>query len=157
MLCSYFLYLVGHPRQYPRLTSGSFYVNRQASQVIVVWPCLSLWYAAENQTTRECLMVVVAVKIAQIMEGQHWGMDRPDVVVVAAHRRRDISRWATIAVDASVWVPQRRLGDATVRSLFDQRRTVIRKIQNYVCESTRRTVGVQRFSTCLHSNGWGHG
>ena len=34
--------------QYPRLTSGAFTVNRQASQVIMVQPCLSSWYAVER-------------------------------------------------------------------------------------------------------------
>ena len=37
--------------QYPRQTSGTFTVNCQASQVIVVWPCLPSWYSAKNHTT----------------------------------------------------------------------------------------------------------
>ena len=34
---------------YPRQTSGAFTVNRQASQAIIVLPCLSSCYAAKDQ------------------------------------------------------------------------------------------------------------
>ena len=39
------------------------------------------------------------------MEGQHQGMDRSVIVVVAAHRRQQKS---TIAAEASVEVPQQQ-------------------------------------------------
>ena len=44
------------------------------------------------------------------MEGQHQAMNRPVTVVSVERITDDRSRWATITAEASVGVPQRRLG-----------------------------------------------
>ena len=56
----------------------------QPSQVIMVWPCLPLRYPAKNHTIGN--MVFVAEE--EIKERRNQRMDRPVIVVVAAHRRR---------------------------------------------------------------------
>ena len=52
----------------PRRTSGVLTVNHQASQVIMVWSCLSTRYAAENHTTMNSWGWSSQRKTAEIME-----------------------------------------------------------------------------------------
>ena len=73
-----------------RRTSRTFIINSQASQLIIVRPCLSSRYAvritllgtADDSRRRGN---------AQSTEGQHQGMDRPVIVVITVHRRRQKS------------------------------------------------------------------
>ena len=96
--------------QYPCRTSGAFTANRQASQAIMVRPCLSTQYAAEDHTTRNSGRQTSQTKTSSIMEGHNikeWtGQSMSSLLRIADDR----GRWAVIAADASVcWSTQRRL------------------------------------------------
>ena len=83
--------------------SGVLTVNRQASQVIMVQPCLPSRYAAENPTTRNSELSSTQRKTADKIK--EWTGQLMSSLLCTADDR---SRWAVTA-EASVRVPERRL------------------------------------------------
>ena len=93
--------------------SRTFIVNRQALQVIMVWPYLSSRYAAKIilQGTEDGSRRRARLRKSWSDNIKEWtGHSLSSLMRIADDR----SRWVTIAVVASVGVPQRRLGGTRV-------------------------------------------
>ena len=98
--------------RYPRRTSGAYTVNRQASQAIMIRPCLSLRYAAEDHTKEQWMAVVAEEDFANL--------GRTTSKIGPASRCRHCCASQMTEVDGQssqrgvhlshVGVPQRRLG-----------------------------------------------
>ena len=84
--------------EYPRRTSDAFTVNRKASQVTLVRPCLPSLYAAGNHTARNNVDCQLSQKKTTKVNVKEWsGQSMSSLVRIAADR----GRWAVITVDAS--------------------------------------------------------
>ena len=86
--------------QYPRWTSGTYIVKRQASQVIMVWPCPQSLFAAWNHTTVGDGRRRGRLRKSWRDNIKEWTGLSLSLLYIADDGNR---WWVTIATEASVW------------------------------------------------------